>query len=138
MQHCTAHSANGNSPNQTIFVKNRWRGGLNVKEPPVAVPIATKWRRIKNGKRGIARWIGYEESSSGAFDSTKCGEYLSPLRYRNIHRMFICSPLRYRNIHRMFLHIKTKVEIKEKISDFFFIEHHCPKTKRPPAGRVEV
>ena len=37
----------------------------------------------------------------------------------------------------MFLHIKTKVEIKEKISYFFIIEFRCPETKRPPAGRVE-
>ena len=40
-----------------------------MKEPPVAVPIATKWRRIKNGKRGLVGWIGDEETSSGCFDS---------------------------------------------------------------------
>ena len=45
MPHCTAHSASGTRPNQPVFAENRWRGGLNVKEPPVAVPIA---RRAEN------------------------------------------------------------------------------------------
>ena len=79
-----------------------------MKEPPVAVPIA---RRAENKNREAganARWIGMKKSPADFSIAHKGGEFLSPLRYRNIRRMFIYSPLRYRNIRRMFLHISRE------------------------------